>query len=84
MARNITKRYLDEEVSTANLVSIKINYEADDTVSGGYIMLECRDEQGNVVKSEAVHFTAAQFGAWNGTPAQALTYAINNSTMLNS
>ena len=82
MPQNITPQYLDAQATSANLGFIKINYSESDTVTGGFIVVEYRDAEGNVVESETVNFTAAQFGNWNGTASQALNFALNNSQRL--
>ena len=80
MPQNITPQYLDAQATSANLGFIKINYDETDTATGGFIVVEYRDANGNVVENETVKFSAAVLANWDGSASQALTYALSNST----
>lgn len=87
MADAVTAGRLNPDYTQVGLNGIYVDYiygaNNDEEVGGGFVALDFLDAQGNVLTTEKIRFTPAQFSNWNGTIAQARTWAKNNSQILN-
>lgn len=81
MARDLTPQYIDAQTTKARLAAVHIDYD-NEAVAGGFVRLEYLDASDNVIEMEKVRFTPAQFGAWDGSVAQARNFAIARSAKL--
>jgi hypothetical protein len=79
MPQNITPKHLGAQATSVKLRGVTISYDTNEAVEGGYVTIGFYDAGGAQIDQENVHFTPAQFSAWNGSVAQARTFAINNS-----